>query len=139
MTGPDRVVVDASVVLKCFSPHAERHSQHAYELLERWEGSRIEFFAPDLLRLEVLNVAARKWHLAAPALFVLMAGIGDLDVQWRAWDAERVAHWTEHGLSAYDAVYVAVAEAEGMPLVTDDDQIVAVAPDLAVPLRAWST
>jgi predicted nucleic acid-binding protein len=46
----------------------------------------------------------------------------------------RVAHWTAQGLTAYDGAYVAVAEATGTRLVTDDDLIVEIAKGIAQPL-----
>jgi len=49
-------------------------------------------------------------------------------------DLAGVAHWTAHGLTACDAAYVAVAEAVGAPLVTDDDLIVDIAGEIAQPL-----
>lgn len=67
--------------------------------------------APPTLLLEVLNVAGRKW-LVGP-------------------DLPAVARWVGRGLSAYDAAYVAVAEAAGVELVTADRRIVEVAPGIA--------
>jgi predicted nucleic acid-binding protein len=46
--------------------------------------------------------------------------------------------WSEYGinegLAAYDAAYVAVAEQTGARLITDDREILRVAPDLSGPL-----
>jgi hypothetical protein len=47
----------------------------------------------------------------------------------------RVALWTARGLTAYDATDVAGAEAYATRLITDDDLIVAVAGELAAPVR----
>lgn len=49
-------------------------------------------------------------------------------------DLADVAGWTARGLTAYDAAYVAVAHAAGLPLVTDDRDILRVAEMLAVPV-----
>jgi len=51
----------------------------------------------------------------------------------------RVAYWTARGLTAYDAAYVAVAEADGTRLVTDDDLIVTVAGEIATALAKIET
>ena len=51
-------------------------------------------------------------------------------------DLARVAHWTARGLTAYDAAYVAVAEANNVALVTDDDLIVATAGEIATALAS---
>lgn len=128
------VVVDASVVTKLFTPADERHVGRAAALGERIAAGDLRCRAPQLLMLEVLDVAARKWLLAEPALRVLVASIEDLGIQLLAPDHGRVAAWAARGLSAFDAAYVAVAESADLPLVTDDDQIVRLAADIAVPL-----
>ena len=45
-----------------------------------------------------------------------------------------MARWAANGLTAYDAAYVAVAEHAGAQLITDDEQIVAIAPGVATAL-----
>ena len=49
---------------------------------------------------------------------------------------ERVADWTSRGLTAYDAAYVAAAEAAAAPLVTDDELVASVAAGVATALSA---
>jgi len=44
---------------------------------------------------------------------------------------QNIAAWTARGLTAYDASYVALAEAEAIQLITDDQLILAVARDTA--------
>lgn len=132
-----RVVVDASVLAKLFSPSGERHADRAVTLLEQWEGGRVTFVAPELLPLELLNVAARKWRLAEPSLTQLAHAIDELAIEVRPVDLSGVVRWSSRGLSAYDAVYVAVAESERLPLITDDDRIVSIAPDHAVALGEY--
>ena len=122
-----RQVVDASVVVKLFASTPERHAEQARELLARWEDGRVSFVAPTLLTLEVLNAAARKWRFTEPALLVLVRVLRDLDIILLEPDLDRVAHWAARGLSAHDAAYVAVAEAERIRLVTDDEQIASIA------------
>lgn len=132
------LVVDASVVTKLFTPGAERNAVQAIALGEAAADGYIRCRAPDLLMLEVLNVAARKWMLEEPALRVLASSIEDLGLELVPIDYGRVAAWAGRGLSAYDAAYVAVAESVGLPLVTDDEQILLLAPDIATPLGEFS-
>lgn len=46
----------------------------------------------------------------------------------------RIARWVATGLTAYDATYVALAEATGCRVVTTDAQMLAAAPALTVAL-----
>lgn len=48
-----------------------------------------------------------------------------------------VATWTTRGLTAYDAVYIALAEEQNAPLLTDDELILEIAGDGALPLALW--
>ena len=129
-----RLVVDASVITKLFAPTAERHHEQALAVLESCEQGTLALVAPELIYLEVLNTAARKWLLEEPALQALSQALVELEIDTRAVDLERVGAWSALGLTAYDAAYVAVAEAERLPLCTDDADIVRLAPGIAVPL-----
>jgi predicted nucleic acid-binding protein len=94
----------------------------------------VEPVAPRLLALEVLNVAARRWKWTADELDAVAVRLDEIGWRFVEPDLRDVARWAGQGLSAYDATYVAVAEAAGCPLVTDDARILAVAPHVAVPL-----
>ena len=113
------IVVDASAILELLlnTPHATR-------VAERLFAARETLHAPHLLDLEVVQVLRR--HAAAGALseqrvIQALEDLGDLPL-------ERYPHhlfvdriWAlRHNLTAYDAVYVALAEALAAPLVTRD-------------------
>jgi predicted nucleic acid-binding protein len=127
-------VLDASVVIKWFRSQGERHVDPARALRNAFEAGELIVFAPPLLRLEIVNVAGRRWGWGEASLVDLAAGLDDLGFELTEPDLVRVAHWTARGLTAYDAAYVAVAEAVAAPLVTDDDLIVTTACELAQPL-----
>ena len=91
-------------------------------------------FAPPLLRLEIVNVAGRRWRWKGAALTDLAAALDELGFELTEPELVRVAHWTARGLTAYDGAYVAVAEAVGARLITDDDLIVEIAREIAQPL-----
>jgi predicted nucleic acid-binding protein len=128
------LVLDASVVLKWFRSEGERHPAEAQRLREAFAAGDLIVFAPQLLGLELLNVAGRRWGWDEAALVNLGDGLDELGFEFVEPDLARVAHWTARGLTAYDASYVAVAEAEGVRLVTDDELLISLAPDVATAL-----
>ena len=121
-------VVDASVVLKWIRD--EEGSEEARAL------SRENLVAPPLMCLEVLNIAARKWQWPEDALFELVRALETSGVLIDEPPLVGVARWAAQGLSAYDAAYVALAEAHECKLVTADADILALAPKVAIPLIA---
>ncbi|MBB4660910.1 PIN domain-containing protein [Conexibacter arvalis] len=128
------VVVDASVVVKWLRPDGEAQVEEAEAVLAAFEAGRLRFLAPSLLPLEVVNAAGRKWRWPAERLDALVEALGGLRFELIEPPLPAVARWTAAGLTAYDAAYVAVAEGAGALLVTADEQIVALAADLARPL-----
>ncbi len=130
----NEAVLDASVVLKWFRAESERNLAAARSLRSAFEAGELVVLAPPLLRLEVVNVAGRRWRWGEEALVALAAALDDVGFTLREPDLARVAQWTARGLTAYDAAYVALAEAEEIPLVSDDDLIVALAPQIATAL-----
>lgn len=128
------VVLDASVVMKWFRADGERHLGTARSLRTAFEAGKLIVFAPPLLRLEIVTVAGRRWRWTESALVELAVALDELGIELIEPELARVAHWTARGLTAYDAAYVAVAEANHTPLVTDDDLIVAVAGEIATAL-----
>ena len=128
------VVLDASVVLKWFRAEGERHLEPARSLRARFEAGQIAIAAPPLLRLEIVNVAGRRWNWGEDALVALAIALDELGFEFEDPELARVASWTARGLTAYDAAYVALAEARATPLITDDDFIVSLAGDVATAL-----
>jgi predicted nucleic acid-binding protein len=128
------VVLDASVVMKWFRADGERHLEPARSLRTAFERGELIVFAPPLLRVEIVNVAGRRWRWPENALVEVAGALDDLGFELIEPELARVARWTARGLTAYDAAYVAVAEAEGARLVTDDELIVRVAGDIATAL-----
>ena len=128
------VVLDASVVLKWFRAEGERHLDSARSLRATFEAGQLAVAAPSLLRLEIVNVAGRRWKWGEDALVELAIALDELGFEFEDPELARVASWTAQGLTAYDAAYVALAEARATPLITDDDLIVSLAGDVATAL-----
>lgn len=128
------LVLDASVVLKWFRGAGERHVDEARAIRAAYEEGALVVWAPPLLQLEILNVAGRRWELGEDALVALAAALDDLGFELLEPPLEDVARWIARGLTAYDAAYLAVAEAASVELVTDDDLVVSLAPGVVRPL-----
>lgn len=131
------VVLDASVVLKWFAAE-QRGSVEARELRNQYQAGRLSVAVPLLLFLELLNVAGRRWSWDEDALLELAEALDDLLFEVGEPELRSVASWVARGLTAYDAGYVALAEQRGIALVTDDQTIVARAPEITRPLVAAS-
>jgi predicted nucleic acid-binding protein len=125
------LVLDASVVLKWFNREGEEHAEAAGVLRGDFEAGELRVIAPPLLWLEIINVAARRWRWPSPQLEALAAALSELGFELVEPEPEVIARWAGHGLTAYDAAYVAVAEQAGVPVITDDAQICQLAPELS--------
>lgn len=128
------VVLDASVVLKWFRGAGERHVDEARAIRASYEDGDLVVWAPPLLQFEILNVAGRRWELGEDALVKLAAALDDVGFELLEPPLEAVARWIARGLTAYDAAYLAVAEAASVELVTDDERVLSLAPGVARPL-----
>lgn len=130
------VVLDASVVLKWFGPPDEVLAAQARMLRGRYEQGDLLVTVPSLLFLELLNVAGRRWGWDEAALHELAESLQTLGFDVGEAELDTVAAWVARGLTAYDAAYVALAEARGVRLISDDDQILEVAASIASPLAS---
>jgi predicted nucleic acid-binding protein len=131
------VVLDASVVLKWFQPGDQPNAAAARSIRADYEQGEILVRAPFLLHLEIVNVAGRRWGWNRAALKGLVTSLERLGFELVDPELGRVAAWTARDLTAYDAAYVAVAEAAAVKLVTDDALILRVAAELTDPLSGY--
>lgn len=129
-------IVDASVVVKWFRSRNERHVAQALALRKDFQNGTISLLAPSLLFLEILNVAGRRWRLTRKPLSEMASDLTTLGLEIRDPKLEDIAEWTSRGLTAYDASYVALAETEAARLVTDDEFLLRIAPELTLPLAS---
>jgi predicted nucleic acid-binding protein len=124
------VVLDASVVLKWFAAE-QRGSFEARQLRDDYEAGRLSVVVPSLLFLELLNVAGRHWRSEPEAVAEFAEALADLSFEVGEPELPSVASWISRGLTAYDAVYVALAERRELALITDDDAIVTLSPGIS--------
>lgn len=133
----NRAVLDASVVLKWFADPREPHVTAALELRRQFEAGILSVFAPTLLYLEIINIASRKWRWEKKKLIALAHALDTLPFTVCNPGVPAIADWAARGLTAYDAAYVALAQAEAISLITDDDLILSTAPGISRPLSSF--
>jgi len=123
-----RYVVDASVGIKLFVN--EPYSDKAHELFSLAAGEpRTEFHVPELFYVESANIlwkCVRRARITEASALESVARLQGLPLSRVATDAilrEALRLAIEHGISAYDATYVASALLVGAPLVTCDEPL----------------
>jgi predicted nucleic acid-binding protein len=124
-------VPDASVILK-WVLDADEEAGHAAasHLLERWRQGEVDLAVPSLWIYEVGNVLCLKRPVDAAEVLVALQGLG----LWEIPLVQRVLGRTVelatgHGITFYDASYLAVAEQRKAILVTADRKFARRLPD----------
>ncbi len=121
---PGSFVIDASVAAKLH--FVEDGSDRAMTLAENAD----RLVAPDLLFIEMASIAAknvRRGTASRERAHLAVMGVTDLldsavplsELALRGFELAAA-----HGFSAYDGAYLALAEAEGIELVTADEILV---------------
>lgn len=117
------LVVDTSVALKWLKPQGEEHVEAALDLLDAHQAGTHVLHAPDHLLLEVMNAL---WSHRASAGQIARAVelLRQLHIVFVAPDDQLLAAAAElaveHRITAYDAVFAALARGLGCELVTAD-------------------
>ncbi|MBN2839420.1 MAG: type II toxin-antitoxin system VapC family toxin [Coriobacteriia bacterium] len=120
------VVIDSSVAVKWFKEPTEAGSDEAFALLGAHRDRHVSLVAPTHLILEVLN-ALRLSPLSADDLAQVAHKLDAFGVVWVEIDtslgADAALLARAHGLTLYDAAFVATALSLDAELVTDDQAI----------------
>ena len=127
MNGSNLAVVDASVVFK-WQLDDEDCVIQARVLRNDFDGRHaIKVIAPTLLAYELANalaMSARRKRITPASAAEAMDNLMALGIELKEMNPARVLLVAlEHGLTAYDAAYVALAEAKGCSLWTGDRQL----------------
>jgi predicted nucleic acid-binding protein len=113
------IVTDASAVLELVL-RTRRYPELARRILDPEES----LHAPHLVDLEVAQVLRRYWltgELTARRAEEALADLRDLQLERHPHEPLLARVWElRHNLTAYDAVYVALAEGLSAPLLTCD-------------------
>jgi len=116
------VVLDASVILK-WVLDAETEPGHAaaQRLLQRWQQGELDLLVPPLWLYEVGNILCLKRREDAYAALAALWDLGLSEVPFSRGLIQRTILLAQsHGLTFYDASYLAVAEEKKAILVTAD-------------------
>jgi predicted nucleic acid-binding protein len=123
-----RVVLDASVILKWYLAD-EEYGQKALDLLFQYVSNELEILAPSLLEYEVVNglfVAQKRGRIKEEKLLTAIEGFIDLEIKLKniSHFHSRIMHYCKvYHRSVYDASYLAIADVEGITMVTSDERL----------------
>jgi predicted nucleic acid-binding protein len=121
-------VLDASVILKWYL-FDEAYGQKALDLLHKFIMKELSILSPSLVEYEVINglvIAQKRGRLGEEKILMAIEGFFDLQIDLR--DLSRIYHGSlkycrVYSRSLYDASYLALAETEGIPLITADEHL----------------
>jgi predicted nucleic acid-binding protein len=121
-------VVDASVIVKWFLYHQEADRDRALALRNLHISGRSKIYVPQLTFLEVLNAIRFSSKADEQDSQTALETLHDLNLETKSAEvgllrkANAIA-WA-YKITIYDALYVALAEQVGYPLITADEVMV---------------
>ena len=119
------MIVDASVILRAFFPDEEQDQAQA--LIREAVIGQLQLEAPYLLLYEVVNAvvqARRRGRVTDEQTVEILSSFEGLGIPLKpvSWQ-QMLPIALRFGRSAYDAAYLALAEADDQPLVTGDERL----------------
>lgn len=116
------MIVDASVIVSAY--FADEEQAQAQALIREHVIRRVELAAPTLLLYEVTNAvvqARRRGRINDEQAEDILSSFEGLGIAVRSVDWRQILPLAlRFDRSAYDAAYLALAEATGQPLITGD-------------------
>ena len=131
---PDVVVLDASAALSVLRREPER--AQVVRILGEFADRRAEVLVPDLLWLEVANVLIARYRYTPQQVVASIRLLDEFTIRTVPVDRPlwllTLDRMQRHGLSAYDATYLALAESTNAAILTLDARLALAAGTRAV-------
>lgn len=120
-----KFVLDASIAVKWYSAYGEDDLARADELLQVYVEGSCEFMAPTLIVYELGNALRFNPNFKVPDIKRAMKDFFDLQITLE--DPSQFMNSAidlafKYSLTVYDAVYAALSQITGIPLITADYQ-----------------
>lgn len=123
---PQKAVVDASLILSLLLPD-EKTKERAEKTLGFYQEGKISFFAPELLKFEVVNglrMAIKRKRINQKLAKKLLKVFLELKIDYQGINLAKVLGLAlKFNLSAYDASYVTLARRLKFKLLTLDSRL----------------
>jgi len=122
------IVVDASVALKWYLGD-EEHGRKALGLLDKYISDELGILAPSLLEYELINgliIAGKRGRIKEENILKAIDGFMNLEIGLKNTSHlyPKVFEFCKtYNRSAYDASYLAVADENGIDLITADKNL----------------
>jgi len=124
-----RFVVDASVVLTwCFPDEHSELARRVAQMFQHGDSAITPSFWPHEV-LNALLVGEKRKRISANLIRTFLADLAALPIALQELPADAVFDRVqslsrEHGLTAYDAGYLDLAQTNGLPLATLDEDLI---------------
>ena len=119
------MIVDASIILRAFFP--DEAQPEAQALLRDHVSGRVQLTAPTLLVYEMTNAvlqAVRRERVTSEDAEAILVAVEGLNIETESVPWQQMLPLARRfDRSAYDAAYLALAEARGESLITGDEKL----------------
>jgi len=123
----NKIVIDASAVVKWFSSEREKYFEESLELLGSIKRGKVLAYAPLFLLVEILNVSLMKKHLKEEKSKRIIQELMQSGIHFIQLDEEGIRGidkiMYEYEVTSYDAIYLYLAKEKECKLLTFDNQL----------------